>query len=46
MTVEIRHADHVAPSIRKMLELTSPTIGGRSVGVVRLRTRAAEFFNS
>jgi hypothetical protein len=26
-----------------MLALTSPTIGGRSVGIVRSRTRATEF---
>jgi hypothetical protein len=36
--VGIRHADHVAPSIRKKLALTSPTSGGRSVGIVRSRT--------
>jgi hypothetical protein len=41
--VGIRHADHVAPSIRKKLELTSPTSGGRSVGIVRWRTEATEF---
>jgi hypothetical protein len=39
----IRHADHVAPSIRKKLALTSLTSGGRSVGIVRLRTEATEF---
>jgi hypothetical protein len=33
--VRIRHADHVAPSIRKKLAITSPTSGGRSVGIVR-----------
>jgi hypothetical protein len=33
--VGIRHADHVSP--------TSPTSGGRSVGVVRSRTQATEF---
>jgi hypothetical protein len=27
-----------------MLALTSPTSGGRSVGIVRLRTKAPEFF--
>jgi hypothetical protein len=31
------------PSIRKMLALTSPTSGGRSVGSVRSRTQATEF---
>jgi hypothetical protein len=40
--VGIRHADHVAPSIRKKLALTSLTSGGRSVGVVRLQTEATE----
>jgi hypothetical protein len=34
MAVRIRHADHVT--------LTSPTSGGRSVGIVRLRTEATE----
>ena len=42
-----RCADHVTPSIRKKLALTSPTGGGRSVGIVRSRTKATEFsFNS
>jgi hypothetical protein len=41
--VGIRHADHVAPSIRKKLATTSPTIGGRSVGIVRSRTQTMEF---
>jgi hypothetical protein len=40
----IRHADHVARSIRKKLALTSLTSGGSSVGIVRLRTEAMEFF--
>jgi hypothetical protein len=31
----IRHAGHVVPSIRKKFAITSPTSGGRSVGVVR-----------
>jgi hypothetical protein len=34
MTVGIRQADHVALSIRKNLAITSPTSGGRSVGIV------------
>jgi hypothetical protein len=34
MFIEIRHADHVALSIRKSL----------SVGIVRLRTHTTEFF--
>jgi hypothetical protein len=42
-TVAIRHADHVALSIRKKLALTSPTSGGHSVGKVRSRTQATEF---
>jgi hypothetical protein len=42
--VGIRHADHVAPSIRKMLAITSPTSGGRSIGLVRSRTQTMEFF--
>jgi hypothetical protein len=40
--VGIRHADHVAPSILKNLAITSPTSGGRSVGIVRLRTQTME----
>jgi hypothetical protein len=36
----IRCADH---SIRKKLALTSPTGGGRSVGIVRSRSKATEF---
>jgi hypothetical protein len=39
----VRHADHVASSIRKKFALTSLTSGGRSVGIVRLRTEATEF---
>jgi hypothetical protein len=42
--VGIRYADHVAPSIRKRkLAITSPTSGGRSVGIVRSRTQNMEF---
>jgi hypothetical protein len=37
-----RRADHVAPSIRQELALTSLTSGGRSVGIVRSRTQATE----
>jgi hypothetical protein len=44
--VRIRHADHVAPSIRKKLAITSPTSGGRSGGIVRSRTQTMEFFFS
>jgi hypothetical protein len=42
--VGIRHANHVAPSIRKKLAITSPTSGGSSVGIVRWRTQTTEFF--
>jgi hypothetical protein len=41
--VGIRHADHVAPSIRKKLAITSPISGGHSVGIVRSRTQTMEF---
>jgi hypothetical protein len=43
MAVEIRCADHVAPLYPQKLTLTSPTFGGRSVGIVRSQTNAAEF---
>jgi hypothetical protein len=42
-TVGICCAYDVIPSIRKKLALTSPTVGGRLVGLVRLRTKATEF---
>jgi hypothetical protein len=42
-TVGIRCADHAPPSIRKKLSLTSPASGGRSVGIVRSRTKAMAF---
>jgi hypothetical protein len=41
--VGIRHPDHVAPSIRKKLAITSPTSGGYSVGIVRSWTQTTEF---
>ena len=44
MAVGIRCADHVTPLYPQKLALTSPTDGGRSVGIVRLRTKATEFF--
>ena len=37
-----RCADHVTPLYPQKLALTSPTGGGRSVGIVRLRTKATE----
>jgi len=42
--VGTRCADHVTPLYPQKLALTSPTGGGRSVGIVRSRTKAAEFF--
>jgi hypothetical protein len=39
----IRCADHVPPLYPQKLALTSPTGGGRSVGIVRSRTKAMEF---
>jgi len=38
-----RCADHVTPLYPQKLALTSPTSGGRSVGIVRMRTKATEF---
>jgi len=40
----IRYADHVTPLYPQKLALTSLTGGGRSVGIVRSRTKATEFF--
>ena len=40
----IRCADHVTPLYPQKLVLTSPTGGARSVGIVRSRTKATEFF--
>ena len=39
----IRCADHVTPLYPQKLALTSPTGGGRSVGIVRSQTKATEF---
>ena len=41
--VGIRCPDHVTPLYPQKLALTSPTGGGRSVGIVRVRTKATEF---
>ena len=38
-----RYADHVTPLYPQKLALTSPTGGGRSVGIVRSQTKATEF---
>ena len=43
MAEGIRCADHVTPLYPQKLALTSPTGGGRSVGIVRSRTKATEF---
>jgi hypothetical protein len=43
MAVGIRCADHVTPSARKSWHYFADS-GGRSVGIVRLRTKATEFF--
>jgi hypothetical protein len=43
LTGLIVHADHVAPSIRKKLAITSSTSGGSSVGIVHSRTQTMEF---
>jgi len=42
--VGTRCADHVTPLYPQKLALTSPTGGGCSVGIVRVRTKATEFF--
>jgi len=42
--VGTRCADHVTPLYLQKLALTSLTGGGRSVGIVRVRTKATEFF--
>jgi len=36
-------ADHATPLYPQKLALTSPTGGGRSLGIVRVRTEATEF---
>ena len=41
--VGTRCADHVTTLYPQKLALTSPTGGGRSVGIVRVRTKATEF---
>ena len=41
--VGTRRANHVTPLYPQKLALTSPTDGGRSVGIVRSRTKATEF---
>ena len=41
--VETRCADHVTPLYPQKLALTSLTGGGRSVGIIRVRTKATEF---
>jgi len=41
--VGTRCADHVTPLYPQKLALTSPTGCGRSIGIVRVRTKATEF---
>jgi len=43
--VGTRCDDHVTPLYPQKLALTSPTGGGRSVGIVRVRTKATEFYD-
>jgi len=43
--VGTRCANHVTPLYPQKLALTSLTGGGRSVGMVRSRTKATEFFS-
>jgi len=43
--VGTRCADHVTPPYPQKLALTSPTGGGRSVGIVRVRTKATELLH-
>jgi hypothetical protein len=38
----MRRADHATSLYPQMFELTSPTSGGRSVGIVRSRNKATE----
>jgi hypothetical protein len=44
MAAGIRCADHTTPLYPQKLALTSPTSGGRSVGVLDSQTTATEFF--
>jgi hypothetical protein len=39
---EIRRTDHATPLYPQKLVVTSPTSGGRSIGIVRSRTQATE----
>ena len=41
--VGTRCADYVTPLYPQKLALTSPTGGGRSVSIVRVRTKATDF---
>jgi hypothetical protein len=42
--VGIRHAGHMSPLYPQKLALTSPTNGGRSVGIIRSRTQTTDLF--
>ena len=46
MAVGTRCANQVTPLYPQKLALTSPTGSGRSVGMVRSRTKATEFSSS
>jgi hypothetical protein len=42
--VGIRRADYATLLYPRKLAITSPTSGGRSIGIVRSRTQTTEFF--
>jgi hypothetical protein len=44
MAAGIRRTDHATPLYPQKLALISPTSGGRSVGIVRSRTKATELY--
>jgi hypothetical protein len=44
MAVGICHADYATPLYPQKLALSSPTSGGRSVGIVRSRIQPTEFY--
>jgi hypothetical protein len=43
MSIGIRQDDYVAPSYLQKLTLTSPTSGGRLIGIVISQTQATKF---
>jgi hypothetical protein len=46
MDMGIPYSDHARPLYPQKLVLTSPTSGGRSVGIVRSRTKARELLRN